>query len=117
MTHAINPVLAQLASDAGKGSTLGKGIIVGKKEDAGNDITKLTIPLSGKEYWLPSSAGGRTEIGIIFPEAFSVVRGQDGKIIGIEKHANVQMIGTGMIMETVNAPSWWSKRNDGVFSE
>ena len=76
---------------------------------------KLTIPLNGKEYYTDVPSIGPTQLGIVpGGKTYSEVRGVDGKVVAIQKHEYVQFIGTGLVAELVDVPTWWEKRDSGL---
>jgi len=76
--------------------------------------TRITVPLSGQEFFTDAEPGmvpGVIELG---GNAYSEVRDKDGKVISIRKHERLMIVGTGVVREVIATPDWWAKRDEGM---
>lgn len=79
-------------------------------------IYRFLIPLAGLEFFVPSlECMAQTAIGLKLLEAYTETRDAQGRVTGVVKHKNVDIIGTGVIFEPWSKPEWWKKRDEGVF--
>ena len=78
---------------------------------------KIKVLLDGKEYYVP--VGDMKDVYPVptppFPihmaVAYSEIRDAKLEFVGVQKHSDLTIFGTGCVGEIVDHPSWWTKRD------
>jgi len=76
---------------------------------------RVFIPLCGWDLYCDSPTMGATQLGLLMVGGiYSEVRDEKGTVVAIKKHEALQIVGTGILTETVDVPKWWDKREAGI---
>lgn len=83
-----------------------------------NRVTRIYVILEGKYFFAEGSPADVKTIPqppfpVVFESAYSEVF-DDKKIIAIERHNNLWLVGTGLRMSEVDPPTWWEDRDKGM---
>ncbi len=76
----------------------------------------VTAALAGKNFYVAGGAIFPDEIppfSFLVPVAYSEVM-MDGKLVSIQKHESLRIVGLGVVLEIINPPSWREKRDQGA---
>ncbi len=97
----------------------GLAYLVGKTK--GGEIStrcvKVKTILDNREYYLPVDDVKKVmpmptpPFPIHAEEWYSEILDKDGAFLGVKKHDNLTILGTGCTVEVVDHPAWWSKRD------
>ena len=84
-------------------------------------IFRIFLILEGKYYYseLGPRSSGQPPFPMCFEVAYSEQRDEKSAepikpLIGIEKHKDLWLVGTGLRIEQVDAPKWWGDRDKGI---